>query len=211
MASALIHIAVAKELENSLKIKRKKDYYLGSIAPDISKQIGKTKFESHFLKNSYKNNVPNIDLFIKKYHDFINNSFDLGYFIHLYTDKLWFDGFIDKLKSDGSIKLLDGTILTTNPEEINAIIYSDYTNMNTQLLDDYNLDLSLFYEELPKPKTNIREIPIDKLDILVNKMGIIIENSKEEKSYSFDITLIKDFIDNTVKEIKKVLKEYKEK
>lgn len=211
MASALIHIAVAKELEKSLKIKRKKDYYLGSIAPDISKQIGKTKFESHFLKNSYKNNVPNIDLFIKKYHDFINNSFDLGYFIHLYTDKLWFDGFIDKLKSDGSIKLLDGTILTTNPEEINAIIYSDYTNMNTQLLDDYNLDLSLFYEELPKPKTNIREIPIDKLDILVNKMGIIIENSKEEKSYSFDITLIKDFIDNTVKEIKKVLKEYKEK
>lgn len=209
MASALIHIAVAKELENSLKIKRKKDYYLGSIAPDISKQIGKTKFESHFLKNSYKNNVPNIDLFIKKYHDFINNSFDLGYFIHLYTDKLWFDGFIDKLKSDGSIKLLDGTILTTNPEEINAIIYSDYTNMNTQLLDDYNLDLSLFYEELPKPKTNIHEIPIDKLDILVNKMGLIIENSKEKKGYSIDITLVENFIDNAVKEIKKYLENYK--
>ena len=49
MASAIIHIAVAKCLENKLHIENKKDYYLGSIAPDISKQIGQTKIKSHFL------------------------------------------------------------------------------------------------------------------------------------------------------------------
>ena len=38
MASAVIHLAVAKELEKHLKIKDRKDYYLGSIAPDIAKQ-----------------------------------------------------------------------------------------------------------------------------------------------------------------------------
>ena len=48
MASAMIHIAVAKLLENELNIKNKKDYYLGSIAPDISKQIGLEKYISHF-------------------------------------------------------------------------------------------------------------------------------------------------------------------
>ena len=40
MASAIIHLAVAKTLEKYLDIENKKDYYLGSIAPDISKQIG---------------------------------------------------------------------------------------------------------------------------------------------------------------------------
>ena len=45
MASSVIHLAVAKELEKHFNIKNKYDYYLGSIAPDLSKQIGRTKKE----------------------------------------------------------------------------------------------------------------------------------------------------------------------
>ena len=45
MASTIIHMAVAKELYPYLTIS-KKDYYLGSIASDISKHIGKSKKES---------------------------------------------------------------------------------------------------------------------------------------------------------------------
>ena len=37
MASAVIHLAIAKELEKYLNIENKKDYYLGAIAPDLSK------------------------------------------------------------------------------------------------------------------------------------------------------------------------------
>ena len=208
MASAIIHLAVAKELEKNLKIKRKYDYYLGSIAPDLAKQVGLSKYESHFLKNSYKENIPNLDLFVRKYHDFKNNSFDLGYFIHLYTDKLWFEEFLNNITSDNTIKLLDGTYLNTTSKEIQSIIYSDYTNINIKLIDEYNLDLSLFYEEFKKPRTNIKEIPVEQLDILINKMGIIIENSKEEKLYSFDIEIIKNFITYTCQEILKALEKY---
>lgn len=43
MASAIIHLAVAKELEKYLNVKNKYDYYLGTIAPDLAKQIGRTK------------------------------------------------------------------------------------------------------------------------------------------------------------------------
>lgn len=43
MASSVIHLAIAKELEKYFNIKNKYDYYLGSIAPDLSKQIGRTK------------------------------------------------------------------------------------------------------------------------------------------------------------------------
>ena len=207
MASAIIHIAISKELEKVLNIKNKKDYFLGSIAPDISKHLGETKTKSHFLYNT-KDNVPNINLFINKYPNFKENDFTLGYFIHLYTDKLWFDGFLDKLIELPSIKLLDGTIIQSTEEEIIKLVYQDYTNLNIQLIDDYNLDLSLFYEEFQIPNTNLDDIPIDKLNLLIDAMGIIIENSKQEKNYTFDIYSIKQFIENTTKEIIEILKQY---
>ena len=207
MASVIIHMAVAKELENKLNIKNKKEYYLGSIAPDLSKQIGRDKSKSHFFKNT-KNSIPNINLFVKRYPMFKYNSFDLGYFIHLYTDKIWEQEIIGKIISDNSIKLLDGTILDLTNKEIIQLIYSDYTNLNIQVIEEYNLDLSLFYEEFQKPDTKINEIPIDKLDILINKMGLIIENSKQEKAYTFDLYTIKNFIERCVEEIKEEIEKY---
>lgn len=62
------------------------------------------------------------------------------------------------------------------------MIYQDYTSLNIQIIDYYNLELSLFYEDFKKPKSNLDEIPLNKLNILIDKMGIIIENSKQEKT-----------------------------
>lgn len=207
MASAIIHLAVAKELYQYFDIADKKDYYLGAIAPDIAKQIGRTKQESHFLY-SEKENVPNIKMFTDKYPNFKNISFDLGYYIHLFTDKLWFDKFLGQLVSNNAIKLIDGTILNCKEEEIAKLIYMDYTNLNIQVIDEYKLDLSLFYEEFKVPKTKITEIPIQNLDILIDKMGIIIENSKTAKNYIFDIFLIKQFIKYATKRILTEIKDY---
>lgn len=204
MASAVIHLAVAKELEKYLKIENKKDYNLGAIAPDIAQQLKIEKTKSHFIYNT-KSDIPNIKLFKEKYKNFMSNSFELGYFTHLYTDKLWFDGFIDSLTYSNSIKLLDGTIIHVLQKEIKELIYNDYTNLNTIIIDKYNIDLSLFYEEYQKPNTSIEEVPIDKLNILIDKMGVIIENSNLEKSYIFDITLIDNFINTCVEKIIKEL------
>ena len=208
MASTIIHLAVAKELEKRRHaVKNTYDYYLGSIAPDLAKQVGLPKEDSHFIKNEYKEGIPNIKLFEATYPHFKENDYDLGYYVHLYTDKEWLDGFIDKISTENSIKLLDGTIIADTKEEIQQLIYSDYTNLNVRLIEEYDIDLSLFYEEFREPQTTIKEIPANKLDILINKMGIIIENSKEEKTYSLDIEQIKKFITNTVDKLEKELKE----
>lgn len=205
MASAIIHLAVAKTLEKYLNIDNPRDYYLGSIAPDISKQIGENKQKSHFLINA-RDDIPNIELFINKYPAFRDNSFDLGYFIHLYTDKIWFSKFVSQIYSGNYLKLLDGTIINTTPEELQKILYQDYTNLNIKLLDEYKMDLSLFYEDFIKPNTTLDEIPTEKLNILIDKMGLIIENSKEEKPYTFDAFLILDFIDKASLEILDIIK-----
>lgn len=89
MASAVIHIAVASEINNVIK-RDKYKLLIGSIAPDISKQIGETKIKSHFLDNE-NNDIPNIDKFLGKYKDniksFINLSVDLvlSYLEELYV------------------------------------------------------------------------------------------------------------------------------
>lgn len=209
MASSVIHLAVAKVLEKELKIANKKDYYLGSIAPDIAKQIGKTKQKSHFLY-SEKEDVPNIKMFTNKYPNFMEKSFDLGYYIHLFADKLWFDKFLRKLVQSNSVKLMDGTIIYSDQEELSKLIYSDYTNLNITIIEEYNMDLSLFYEAFQIPDTNITEIPKEKLNILIDKMGIIIENSNQDKNYIFDIYLIKEYIHETKERILQELKNYEQ-
>lgn len=195
MASAIIHICVAKKINEKLK-RNEKRLFLGTIAPDISKQIGETKIKSHFLENTRKDNVPVLTDFLRKYQNELNNDFELGYYIHLYTDKIWFEEFMPTLTCANTVRLLDGTILKTSGQEMTRLIYNDYTNINVSLLDAYDLNLSLFYEEIEYPITKLNEIPIDKLNIIVDKMGIIIENSSEETSYIFDIEMIRNFIDD---------------
>ena len=207
MASTIIHLAVAKKVLEKVEVDNLKDYFLGAIAPDISKQIGQNREISHFLYNTAED-IPNIPLFIKTYPLFKYTAFDLGYFTHLYTDKIWNERFLPNYAKENKIKLLDGTIMEVSAEQMKDMIYSDYTNLNTQVIDEYHLDLSLFYEEYIPPRTKIKEIPINNLDILLNKIGIIIENSKEEKTYALDFESIKEFINQCANEIINEIKKY---
>jgi len=202
MASAIIHLCVAKELNKYLNMDEKM-LYLGSIAPDISKHLGETKEISHFLNPANEDDIPQIDKFLAKYQSELNKPFEMGYFIHLLTDKYWFRdyiyNYIARYAKDTKKKDLTYTALK-------QLIYDDYTNINIDLITHYDLSLDLFYEYFKYPTSKITEIPIDKLPIIVEKMGLIIEESKEEKTFIFDTNDIIDFISETVKYIIKDIK-----
>lgn len=206
MSSIIIHLAVAKKLEKHFKIENKYDYYLGSIAPDIAKQIGENRDETHFMLNR-PNTHPDLALFREKYPDFLNNSFDLGYYIHLYTDFYWFGDFVYNYRFENQITLLDGSMIEVHDDDyIKYLMYNDYTDLNIKVIDAYELDLKLFYNPFQIPKTTIEEIPVEKLSVLIDKMGIIIENSTEKKNYIFDIYGVSKFIDETAEKILKNMK-----
>ena len=196
MASAIIHLAVASEM-NKIINKDYKSIMIGAIAPDIWKQVGEpSKVTSHF--KDYEDAVaPNLDKFLDKYKDMLKDDFVLGYYIHLLTDYYWFKYFIPNLyaKDKSIIKRLDGTKLYLTDDEAGELIYNDYTNLNVEVIDTYQLRLDIFYEELPEFKDIISEIPMNKLDVLMEKMGIIIKNSTYDKEYIFDIDLIKNFVE----------------
>lgn len=92
MASAVIHLAVANEINKKLN-RDKSQLLIGAIAPDISKFIGEDKTKSHFLKE-LDSNIPDIESFLNKYKNNLTDDFVMGYFIHLYTDYLWFKYFV---------------------------------------------------------------------------------------------------------------------
>lgn len=197
MASTIIHMAVAQELNK--KLKRNNDLILlGGIAPDLGKIANGSKLESHFQDTN--DDIPNINRFLDKYKSNMNDDFVMGYFIHLYTDYLWFKYFIpDLFDSDKElITKLDGTKVKCNENIFTLYVYNDYTNLNIRLLDEYNMDLSIFYNDLPEINNIIEEIPMNKLNLLINETSYIIENSKEKKEYVFDIENIKTFITTTV-------------
>ena len=200
MASSMIHIVVANELNKEIN-KDKNKLFIGTIAPDISKLVGDTKKNSHFIDEE-DGDIPNLDRFLDKYNTYLNDDFVLGYYIHLYVDYLWFKYFIPEVLDKDLITKLDGTIVKCTPGMLKMYIYSDYTNLNTRLLEEYDLDLKIFYNELPEFNNIIEEIPMDRMDIIVNKAGEIIENSKIFKDFVFNIDNVKQFVDLSVKLIK---------
>lgn len=202
MASAIIHMAVGKCVGDIIGLKGKA-FTLGTIAPDISKIVGQKRSISHF--EDLGKNVPNIKKFITKYKEYLTNDFEFGYLIHLYTDKFWVEQFLPNLQSENYIKLLDGSIIAFPEKKILDLIYDDYTNINISTIEDHELDLSLFYEEFEYPETVIEEVPTE-FRKLIDKMGIIIENSKTEKHYLFDQESINLFIEQCSLYILKELK-----
>lgn len=194
MASSVIHICVANEINKVLKRDDRK-LLIGTIAPDISKLIGESKYYSHFL-DDIDNNIPNLEKFLNKYKCYLDDDFVLGYYIHLYTDYLWFKYFIKKVIKGNYIKELDGTLIKYTKKSFLYYVYNDYSNLNIQLINKYNFPLKIFYEEIPDIKNIINEIPMDKLNLIVDKVGVLIEDASNGKKYLFDIDDIVNFIDD---------------
>lgn len=208
MASSLIHAAVCNELNKKLK-RNPKQILVGTIAPDISKLVGETKKYTHFLDDD--GNLPNLTRFLNKYISYLNDDFVLGYYIHLYTDYLWFKYFIPEIydESKNLIKKIDGTIVNCHGHMAEMYIYNDYTNINEQVVKKYKLDLDFLYDNKMKFNDIIREAHMDKMDLIINKAREIYEGSKIHRDYVFDMENIDNFINLSVKLIMADLKEMK--
>lgn len=204
MASSMIHIVVANEINKKLN-RDKSKLLIGTIAPDISKLVGESKNISHFQDND--DNIPNLEKFLKKYKNNLNDDFVLGYYIHLATDYLWFKYFITEIENNAMITKLDGSIVKCNGNMFSLYIYNDYTNLNIALIDEYDLDLKIFYNQIPELENIIEEIPMDKINLIVDKAGEIIENTKAHREFVFNIDNIKKFVETSADIILGKLKE----
>lgn len=194
MASALMHIAVAKEINEKL-LHMNNEYLVGSIAPDLAKLVGEPKKEGHFLRES--KDVPDLDYFLSL-HD-IKEPYNMGYFIHLLTDKIFFKDFLPKYYTKTQLKLITGKYIELSSNEKIKLIYEDYSSLNIILKKIYNLNLD-FLNDNYNIKTDISEVPADEINLLLNDVKKIVKTSEELPLNVFHKDEIIEFIETCVEE-----------
>lgn len=195
MASFLIHMCVCDEV-NKVICKDRKKILVGSIAPDIAKLVGINRNITHF--GEYPNF--DIDFFLSKYKNNLNDDFVLGYFIHLYTDYLWDKYFIKKIYKDGILTMIDGRKKEFTGD-ICKYLYEDYDSLIDDLVSTYNMDLSFLKEDIKDIPNIIEEIPMDKLHIVIDKTNELVNKNNKCKLNVMDINSINEFISLCKKEI----------
>lgn len=88
MPSGGIHLCVAKNVSNKLKMGESMNFLVGNVAPDSWGNSSSTKIGIHFIDG-----VTSLDydyeIFYQKYHSYLDNDFVFGYLVHLITDKYW--------------------------------------------------------------------------------------------------------------------------
>lgn len=208
MASTMHHLAIGqlyyeKYLSNYSE-EEKNRFLLGTIAPDWSSEEGKVagipqtgRKESHFIDVDLKDekidlraSTPNVELFLNKYQEKLNDPFVLGYLVHLFTDKFWFEVVIPLLikrnlvNINSTAKVLEDL---TNEEFINwyrSNFYDDF--------DIHNIIIGamVFGEKVEFPNF----LEFDLSNLLVEEINIEHLKSFLKKNYD-RLKFVKDITD----------------
>lgn len=112
MPGYVVHIAIAQEYLKKHEKDFSQDFILGVIAPDFTDDKSRT----HYGKSPA---YTNLGSFLK--NNEINSYFQQGYFLHLVTDYLFYNYYVENFKK---------------PQ-----IYDDYDFTNEFLINKYNVTL----------------------------------------------------------------------
>lgn len=111
MPGYVIHLAIAEEYLAKNKKENYNEFVDGVIYPDETDN----KYKTHYWNEMRSVNLFN---FLKEYN--INTSFNKGYFLHLLTDYLFYNKYIEYWSTD---------------------IYTDYDILNSYLIERYSVKL----------------------------------------------------------------------
>jgi hypothetical protein len=130
LGSRIMHSIIGLKIAQSLSIKDKPAFLLGSIAPDAVFSHDEKNL-SHFFMGDVKDYSRFVDYkgFIHKYGSHIDHPYILGYFAHLIADDIWLRGFyLSWLKNR-----MDAD------EGLYKKYHNDFRLLNGKLLEHYGL------------------------------------------------------------------------
>ena len=143
MPSFTIHLAVAKKYLEKHKEEDEIEFYNGVIEPDL-----KNKETSHFGKYS---SCPDLNKYCKEVG--LNSSYNRGYFLHLLTDDLFYNRFL---------------------QQFSEKIYDDYDKINQALIEKYNLKIPEKIKDKVKFKEgNTQILDFEKVCKFIDTVGNI--------------------------------------
>lgn len=131
MPGYVIHLAIAKEYARNHRVKDEKEFFKGTLAPDLLAQDNKNK--THYSKEG----SPKTDLKMFLKENKINDSYMEGYFLHLIVDHLFYNYYFPNYSKK---------------------LYNDYDITNKELIEKYEIKLPEEIKECVKFKDGELEV-----------------------------------------------------
>jgi len=197
MPSWSIHLAVAKKVNNKLKL-QKDLFYMGNLIADVDYNNKLKRKNTHYYNKPCKNCpdeiLPDVSLFLKDYKTKLNDSLILGYFVHILTD-YYYNNYIftnNWVYIDNEfvgIKLKNNKILKS--KDIDRSLRKQYKHY----------DLDLYGKSLFK----LGNVEIPNYDIKIDKSLVLLkDNFFTLEDYNNRLNYLKD---NFIKFNKIIIKE----
>lgn len=184
MASFHIHLAISNKFAEKNKITDNIAFFQGTMDPDITEN----KDISHYTGSKNKSNLNNyLKQKVRLYEYLKQNNIDSDYqkavFLHLITDYLFYNHFLDK-----------EYIYKTSYQDYIRDLYYSYNVISIYLINKYKLDFKDYNKKISKnihfyrKKRNVNNfeqsiniIPFDKLDIFIEEVSSIDINKYKDK------------------------------
>ena len=194
MASFSIHLAIGKRYLEKNKIENEKDFLLGVIDPDLAQD----KRKSHYTGSTDTTNLEYFlseKVLLNRYLETnnIDNDYDLGIFLHLVTDYIFFNHFFDK-----------EYINNTKYHDFNNDLYHSYDNTDNYVYDKYSINypnlneiiINCISKARKNKNTNYNNgkdiIPIDKLDNFIEYISNIDLYKYKNKIIQYNKNILPD-------------------
>ena len=208
MGSAVMHLCIGKKIAKKLNNSDRKEFLIGNLAPDLSKLTNQSRYISHFLKkiviNDAEREVPDLDKFIKKYKNRLNEPFVQGYLCHLISDSVWYLEYIPNhvvsITEDKKQILLRDIDDYIPYDDFKKMMYSDYNKTNDDLFSLYKLNLKKF-DNMDIDNPNMEEFEFEEIHRLIEQISYYLEYSvtDEEEPADFDDNRMDDYDEEPLK------------
>ena len=158
MPGFILHITTAKMLFDKYNMDVDQDAFgVGNLIPDSVSD----KTFSHFRHPSRNKKLmvyPDMDLFLDKYQHLLSDSSCLGYYFHLYVDRIYAKDYIPQIVTfydENGLEVSDradithalikrtGELVPIKTFFSDEYYYGDFTKLNTYLINRFDLSTSL--------------------------------------------------------------------
>lgn len=136
MGSRMMHLAIGTVIQRRYRLSD--DFLLGSIAPDVQKNMNVPKDASHFIdRDASGRGSLNLNRFEETYRSVWDKPFVQGYFCHLIADDIWVRGEFNQ-----SLRHFNGS--QNERDHLIEAHYQDFHSLNAILAQDYQLGVPTF-------------------------------------------------------------------
>ncbi|MBQ6687212.1 MAG: zinc dependent phospholipase C family protein [Bacilli bacterium] len=203
MASWSIHLTIAKELNNKLKLE-KNSFYFGNLLPDVDEICKINRFNTHYYNEKLpfpkcpKALMIDTKKFLDDYKEDIKNPLILGYYCHLLVDN-YYNNLVcsnywiqDRNHNIVGVKLKNGSIKKINSTDkiLKKYKHGDFELYGRYLFKNINLPIIENNKEIFKNVKYLKNKFYTK-DLVMQRLNYLETNFIDFNKLSFKEKIIK--------------------